>query len=319
MKLDQDLLERFEKTINTSHPDKGNISIKILGYGEISLVFQLENNDEMAFKRLPIFNSEKQVKRHIKAYELYQRDLLEKIGLHIPPFGSAYVKTKKNSYTLFLAQQKLNSSSLCHKIIHSVSQDQIELIYHLIMKELLKIFTFNKKNISKKVGIDAQISNWAIKNFDPEHIQVTEQTKFYYIDTSTPMFRIDGNEAMEAELFLESAPFFLRGILKLLFLQEVLDRYYDWRLVAIDMLANLYKEQKQNSIPGCLKIVNDFFSTEAKEFGIKKIHLQEVTDYYSSDKLIWEIFQSARRFDKFLQTKLLKGKYAFYLPPVIKR
>ena len=78
-----------------------------------------------------------------------------------------------------------------------------------------------------QVGIDLQISNWAIKNFSETGNKITSKTEFWYLDTSTPMFRVNKKEAMEAELFLKIAPSFLRGVLKIAFLQEVLDRYYD--------------------------------------------------------------------------------------------
>ena len=156
-------------------------------------------------------------------------------------------------------------------------------------------------------------------NFSYTGNKITEDSQFYYLDTSTPMFRINKKEAMEAELFLKSAPSFLRGLLKIAFLQEVLDRYYDWRLVTIDMLANLFKEQRKDLIPGCLKVVNKFFDNDAKDFKIKPILLKEVINYYKNDKQIWDIFQNARKFDRYLTTKIFHKKYNFYLPSSIQR
>ena len=40
-------------------------------------------------------------------------------------------------------------------------------------------------------------------------------------------YRIEGAEQLNAELFLRSAPSFLAWILRLLFLEDVVDRYYD--------------------------------------------------------------------------------------------
>ncbi|MFX1438196.1 MAG: hypothetical protein ACFFAA_13560, partial [Promethearchaeota archaeon] len=138
-------------------------------------------------------------------------------------------------------------------------------------------------------------------------------------DTSTPLFRKNNVEAMEAELFLKSAPSFLRFLIKALFVQEVVDRYYDWRLVAIDLIANFFKEQKSEIIPRLIRRINQFFKEEAKDFNIEPITFEEVHKYYKNDKMIWVIFQNARRLDRFLKTKLFKKKYDFYLPEKIKR
>jgi hypothetical protein len=133
------------------------------------------------------------------------------------------------------------------------------------------------------------------------------------------MFRKEGVEAMEAELFLKSAPSFLRFLLKAFFLQEVIDRYYDWRLVTIDLVANFFKEQKSEIIPRLIKRINRFFEEEASEFEIEPLTFEEVQKYYKSDKRIWVIFQNARRFDRFIKTKILRKEYDFYLPDKIKR
>ena len=320
MELDRNLLLEFESHINTVNPEIGKVPIKILGFGEISIVFQLGENENIVYKRLPIFENPVQVNRHIKAFNMYQTDLLvEKIGLNLVPSACEFINLGNGPITLFLAQEKVDPETFCHKLIHKISKEETYVMFHLLMKELLKIFDFNRKSTFAKVGIDSQISNWAVKNFKETGNKITKNSEFWYLDTSTPMFRVDKREAMEAELFLKSAPSFLRGLLKIAFLQEVLDRYYVWRLVTIDMLANLFKEQRKDLIPGCLEVVNKFFQNEAKHFNIEPIDAMEVVDYYKNDKQIWSIFQTAKQFDRYLQTKLLHKKYMFYLPPAIKR
>ena len=72
MKIDIGLLKDFERTIDTNQPEKGEIPIKILGYGEISLVFEIVGDPEhLAYKRIPIFDNEEQVERFIGAYNEY--------------------------------------------------------------------------------------------------------------------------------------------------------------------------------------------------------------------------------------------------------
>ena len=44
-----------------------------------------------------------------------------------------------------------------------------------------------------------------------------------------------------------------------------------------------------------------------------------IYEAYKNDKMIWVIFQNARKLDRFLKSKLFKKKYDFYLPDKIKR
>jgi hypothetical protein len=187
------------------------------------------------------------------------------------------------------------------------------------MRELKKVWTLNRDKDNIEVGLDGQISNFVVADYDQNNPTVTNTSKLIYLDTSTPMFRKNNIEAMEAELFLKSAPSFLRFLIKALFVQEVVDRYYDWRLVAIDLIANFFKEQKPEIIPRLIRSVNQFYREEALEFDIEPITFAEVYKYYKNDKMIWVIFQNARRLDRFLKAKLFRKKYDFYLPDKIKR
>ncbi|MFX1250905.1 MAG: DUF6206 family protein [Promethearchaeota archaeon] len=319
MKINVELLRKLEDTIDTVHPERGEVPIKILGYGEISLVFELLEDESIAYKRLPIFDTETQVKRHVSAYHKYQEILEKKIGLSIPPYDTAWFKTSSSNISLYCAQEKVLPESVGNKVIHQVSREDVQTFVRLVMKEMKKIWDFNRTNKTLEVGLDGQISNWSIIGYDPNNPRVTEDAQFLYLDTTTPMFRVNGVEAMEPDLFLKSAPSFLRWLLKALFVQEVVDRYYDWRLVTTDLIANFYKEQRPELIPGLIRSINDFFSSEASEFEIEPFTLEEIYSYYQGDKRIWTIFQTARRMDRYFKTQMLRGKYDFYLPPTIKR
>jgi len=320
MKINTDLIVKLEETIDTIHPERGEIPIKILGFGEISLVFELVDDPEkIAYKRLPIFDNEKQVKRHVNAYNEYNRILKEDIGLNVPDYGALWLKSPTGGIVLYCAQEKIPPESIGNRIIHELNNNDVKKLVLLVMRELKKVWAFNKDNVNINVGLDGQISNFSLLGYDPSNPKISENAKLLYVDTSTPMYRINEVEAMEAILFLKSAPSFIRWLLKALFLQEVMDRYYDWRLVTIDLIANFFKEQKPEIIPGLLKVVNKFFADEVNEFNIEPITFEEVHSYYKNDKMIWVVFQAFRKFDRFLKTKLFRKKYDFYLPEKIER
>ena len=320
MKINIELLKELEKTIDTYSPDKGKIPINILGWGEISLVFELVNDVEsVAYKRIPIFDNEMQVKRHIWAYNEYNRLLNEDCGLMLPDYDTAWFKDDEGGIQFYCVQEKLHPQSVGHKIIHDISNKEIETLVLLAMREMKKVWGHARKKKYLALGLDGQISNFAVKNYDPDNIKIDIDTELHYIDTSTPMFRINGKEAMEAVLFLKSTPSFLRGLIKAAFLQETVDRYYDWRKVTTDLVANFYKEQKPEMVPRLTRLVNKFLTDEASEFDIKPLTVEEIQKYYKSDANMWRIFQAARKIDRFLETRLFKRKYAFYLPGKIVR
>ncbi|MBD3193561.1 MAG: hypothetical protein GF317_00795 [Candidatus Lokiarchaeota archaeon] len=320
MKLDLELLKKFENNIDTIHPENGKIPIKILGYGEISLVFEILNDpNKLAYKRIPIFDNESQVKRHVWAYNEYNRILEEDVGLNMPEYDIAWFKDDLGKIKFYCVQQKIHPDSVGNKVIHNISIEEIKQLFLKVMREMKKVWKFSKYNPIIDVGLDGQISNFAIKDYDPENLKIDENTELYYLDTSTPMFKINGKEAMEAVLFLKSAPSFLRWLLKALFLEDTVNRYYDWRRVTIDLIANFFKEQKPELILPLINLANQFFRKEAADFDIEPIELKEIQDYYKSDRDMWIIFQSVRKFDRFLKTKIFKKEYEFYLPGEIER
>jgi len=320
LKIDIEILKKLEKSIDTFNPEKGEVPIKILGYGEISLVFELLNNPEqIAYKRIPIFDNETQVERHIWAYNEYNRLLTEDVGLNLPEYDVAWFKDEEEKIQFYCVQDKFPAESVGNKVIHQLSDEDIKTLILLVMREMKKVWDYGKNHNTIDLGLDGQISNFAVIGFDSNNPKIDLDTKLMYFDTSTPMFRVNGNEAMEAVLFLKSAPSFLRWLLKALFLEETIGRYYDWRKVTIDLVANFFKEQKPELIPELINLINKFFEEEANDFDIEPLTLEEVKKYYKSDSSMWVLFQNVRRFDRFLKTKIFKKKYDFYLPGKIER
>jgi len=320
MDIDLSLLQKFEKFIDTSQPEKGKIPIKILGYGEISLVFEIiGDSQEIAYKRIPIFDNIKQVKRHIWAYNEYNRILKENIGLIIPDYDAAWFIDENENIQFYCVQDKIDPNSVGNKVIHKISKEEIKTLVLLVLREMKKVWAYSKQNKKIDLGLDGQISNFSVIDYNHKSQLINENTKLRYLDTSTPMFKINGVEAMEAVLFLKSAPSFLRWLLKAAFLEDTVNRYYDWRRVSIDLIANFFKEQRRDMIKPLIRLVNTFFREEASEFNIKTIKLEEVQEYYKNDRDMWVIFQKVRKFDRFLKTKIFKKQYEFYLPPDIQR
>lgn len=187
----------------------------------------------------------------------------------------------------------------------------------MVLEETLKVAEHNRIHPDLQVGIDIQISNWGVEGFDPAEPRVNGDENLLFIDTSTPMIREDGVELLDAELFMKSVPPFLRPVVRALFLQDVLDRYYDIREIIRDLIANFIKEGRSDVVPALAHQANLFFTERMAEYDFKPLTLRDIKRYYRHDRLIWIVFQTARRIDRFIQTRILGRKYPYRLPDKI--
>ncbi len=156
--------------------------------------------------------------------------------------------------------------------------------------------------IDSRLGLDAQISNWALDTDDG----------FVYIDVTTPLIRDEaGNEMLDTDLFLASLPAFLRPGVRRFLLPEILGHYYDARAALLDLIGNLKKERLDNAIPAFLE--------EANHVVDPPITGKEISRYYRSDAVMWEILQRLRRTDRWWQHTIRRRGYPFLLPGKVDR
>ena len=321
LNIDLGLLEEFERHLDPRRPEESEIPARVLGYGEISTVFEIGTAEQkdIAYKRMPIFENTEELAEYEKSFREYIRLLGEEVGLELPPYDYTSLTSETGRLVMFLAQKKLVAESVGNKAMHLLPPEETIRLARKIFSELKKVWFFNKYQDKYEMGIDGQISNWSIKGFDPENPRLPEDIEFLYFDTSTPLFRVEGVDQLDPELFLRSAPSFLVWLLRSLFLEDVVTRYFDFRLVAIDFIGNFYKEQLPELIPDLVDMANDFFTGEAADLGIKPITIKDVRSYYREDALIWTLYLSMRKFDRFLRTRILRKEYPYVLPGKIKR
>jgi hypothetical protein len=319
--IDKKLLTSFEEGLDPRRPEKSTIPAEVLGYGEMSTVFAIgkEGHRDLAYKRMPIFLTKQEVTRYEKIYNEYNEILRDRVGIELPPYDAAVVETGRGRLVMFDVQKRLLSDSIGNRAIHTVTPDEVALLVRLVLRELKKVWVFNAKKTGVEIGIDGQISNWSIVGFDPAKPKVTDKSRLLYFDTSTPFIRKKGVELLDPELFLRAAPSFLVWLIRWLFLADVMTRYYDFHLVAIDLVANFYKEQRPELVPKLVGVVNDFFGKEARDLGVEPITEKEVVSYYKEDAWIWRLWLAFRRIDRFLKTRILMRPYPFILPGKIKR
>lgn len=301
MEKDQPILEEFETGLNPQSPEKSKVPATVKGYGEISSIFSIDGIPGKIFKRLPLFNKEADANKYVNNYNSYT-NALNKAGLTLPNDSTNIIMGEQ--VVLYVGQKELHKNEFCHRLLHTLTEGDSLKMIEKIFSEILKVWHFNLANKPElELSIDGQVSNWAAIN-----------NQIVYVDTSTPLFKINGEEQLDPELLLNSTPGVLKWIIRKFFLEEVMNRYYDLRLVYIDLVANLYKEQKEALIDQSLEIANQLLSDD-----FKAISRKEIDVYYKDDKFTWQLFLFFRKIDRWFTNKILRKKYQFILPGKIKR
>jgi hypothetical protein len=254
-------------------------------------------------------------------YRDYIQVLREHVGLRVVDSEIVgLADARKGCVVVYIVQERLPTKSIGHHAIHGLSDEEIHKLVLATLRQTRKVFSFNRRNQGVlEVGFDGQISNWAILGFDPTAPLLADgEIELVYLDTSTPMLRRDGQEQLDPELFLRSAPIFLVWLLKMLFLEDVMTRYYDFHQVAVDLVANFYKEQRPELVPELVHTVNTFFRTEFKDETLEPVTEDEIRSYYREDVWIWRSYLAARKLDRALH-RLLGRDYVYILPGRTKR
>ena len=111
--VDFDLLQQFELSVDPTSPENCPIPCRVLGYGEISTVFEIqaEGMTGLAFKRMSIFEAPEELDEYLETYQEYNRLLDEDIGIHLPPHGYAILIDGTGSPIFYIIQQKVAAAS----------------------------------------------------------------------------------------------------------------------------------------------------------------------------------------------------------------
>ncbi len=316
---DQDFLNRFEEGLNPIDPDHSRIPAHVLGYGEMSTVMTISGaNPNLVFKRMPMFHNTSELESYLKLYSSYLHHLTA-AGINVVPASITSVVPAEGNVVVYIIQERQASNALVNKAIHNVPIKEIEHLFNAILRRIGQVFTYNDANDGQvAIGIDAQMSNWTIVDYDDFVRDPQDSLELIYIDTSSPLLRLGNQEQLNPELFLRAAPSFLRWIIRLMFVDDLLTRYYQRRQVIIDVLANLYKEKRPDMIPALLVTANKFLEQHNRGTPFKPITQQEVNGYYKEDARIWSIYLTFRRLDRQLH-RLFCRPYPYVLPGHVAR
>ena len=314
MNVNIEILEKFENELNPAYPEKSSLAFKILGYGEISTTFAIDEMPGVAFKRMPPFADKDVIKDYKKTIDKYYLLLTDSCQIPVATYDFHEMTNRYGEHILYVAQPQLPQTSIGNHILKNKTPGDMKLMIKTVCELLLNICQYNHDRMPKEsVGLDGQISNWSFEFINSKFC------KPVYFDITTPLIRINGKEQLDTEIFLKSCPSMLVWLVRWKFLQEVLDRYYDTRSVLIDLAANFHKEGRQDLIDTAVSIINQQIAEKGLGKMILPLNRPEIDAYYKNDAFIWSLFLMLRRMDRAIKTKFLKKRYNFILPGKIKR
>jgi len=273
----------------------GDVSqLSLLGYGEISCVLEFSvGNSAFACKRLPVFPNETARAAYAAVFDEYLHVLADR-GTSPTPSRLLTLEGPGEQRRVYCVQPRLDGLALLPKWLESASDDDARRVFLDIVARV--------ENVARgDVGIDGQLSNWALV-----------EGKLSYLDVTTPLLRdAQGSERLDMNLFLASLPWALRFPVKKLMLRGILDKYYVPRGIVLDLFGNLLKEKLGTKITLFLEALGNRFTPCISE--------KEIRDYYASDASTWALLQRLRRIDRAWQTKVRNRTYPFLLPGHIDR
>ncbi len=286
--IDESSLRELEATVQAALRTGDDSALRVLGRGEISVVLGWPADaPAWACKRLPPFPDEAAANRYVAVFDRYTAELGRR-GVHVLDTEQHRLGAGDGTEVLYCVQPVLAADSLAVAIARD-EPDRAEALLGAIVEAVLAV-------VDASVGLDAQLSNWAVVD-----------GRLAYFDVTTPLLRrADATSELDAEVFLASLPWALRAPVRRVLLPGILERYHEPRAVVLDLAANLVKERLDHLIPTVLAVANPRLE--------RPLTVDEVRRDYRADARMWALLQALRRADRAWQRHVRRRTYPFLLP-----
>ncbi len=291
--IDADALATLDAHVRHALATHDASDLTVLGYGEISTVLGWPTGSPtVACKLLPPM-APAQLAAYRRVFGRYL-DTLGTTGVIVPRSEIHTVHRPDGVEVGYVVQPVLPGEALAPRRLAAAAPRADHPL-------LLAIVDAVRRTVSDRVGLDAQLSNWALVD-----------GTLWYLDVTTPMLRdAAGREQLDLEPVIGSVPAALRPAVRRFVAPDILARYYALRPALRDLAANLHKERLTNWIPAVLEAVNALVD--------EPLTAAEIADDYREDARTWALMQRLRRMDRSWQHRARRRTYPFLLPGRIDR
>jgi len=311
--IDRGLIKAFEDQLDPANPTAGSIPARVIGYGEMSTVLEIGGQSDCVYKRMAGFHSVPEAEAHAEAIHSYCVALRD-AGVDVAETQSLALCNDHGEHLLYLVQPQVPAERVGNVYCGRAEESCFVEAFELLLGHYTAIWRRNQACPRGEVlGLDGQISNWAFLPGEDDSPHPV------YFDVGLPLMRRDGVEVMDVEIGLRPLPGPLAWVVRVCFVSEVLNRYYDLHEVLLDLVGNFYKEGYPEKIPKAMEMVNSFLDGPAHGLGIAPLTREAVDAYYRRDAFIWRVFLGLRRFDRAVRSRLLRRRYPYVLPGRIRR
>ena len=243
-------------------------SLQSIGAGEMTCVLSWHG---LACKRLPPLSDTTRLERHC-ALILEYVDRLEAAGIAV--IDTAVQLAYRHGYAAaYVVQPQLERSTLVPVVMASMAPGPARALAGMV---------FDRVELANAVGIglDANLSNWAVRDGRP-----------LYIDVSTPMLRdAAGRHRLDSDLFVSTMPVLLRGLVRRYFVKDLLDRYYVPRSVFENLIGDLPNSSLEALTSPLLEDVNARLLTPLTR--------AQIESYRREDRLTWGLIRWSLRLER---------------------
>ena len=308
-----DVLARFEARLDPARPEAA-AGVAIIGYGEVSTVFALAELPGRVCKRMAGFGDARAVEHYTEVVRRYI-DFLEAEGVRVVETAILPIARSGRAPVVYLVQPQLAAERLGNHLLRYADDATFCARLDAVLARIGRLLRSNReRRDGRSVTVDAQLSNWHFgaagsEGGDP-----------LLIDIGTPFMRKDGIDEIGVELFLAPVPPGIRAFYRRArAVEHYLDAFFDARSLLVDAVANFHKEGRPDRIELGLERVNRWLAEDVADLGGRPIRADDVDRYYRNDAKTLELYLRARRFDRFVRTRLLHQRYDFILPGAIRR
>lgn len=287
-------LGELEATVQRALRSGDEGPLRILGYGEVSLVVGWPTDQpRVAAKRLPVFVDRDGAEAHGEVITDYLAALRSR-GVQLVDSAYALTPAADGRWAAYVIQPVLESHWLAPDVLAAADEDDGRELIASIVDAVVTV-------VDERIGLDAQLSNWART---PDGLR--------YLDVTTPFLTgADGRSRLDLGVVTSALPAVLRPPARRFVAPGILARYHRIREVLQDLAGNLLKERLDRWVDPTIEIANGRLDQPLDRTGVER--------WYRSDARLWEAMLRVRRADRWWQRTVRRRPYPTLLPGRIDR
>ena len=250
----------------------------------------------VVYKKMPAFLHRADAEAYIEHYRDYNTLLRDEVGIAVPHFDARIVE-RESQVIIYVVQERVEPASVCHIILREIEAAAAERLFGAILREYTKLYRYNRRRAAEEfqIGLDGQIPNWAIAGYGGNPSALTGEERLLYLDTNVPMIRIAGRDVVSTDMYFQALPGVARGLIKRMDLDtEVMDRYYQMRLIMLDFLGNILVRGRPDLLLRFVEMSNEVLAGPFAADDLLPFTVEEVEAYYRRDVFIWRVWRSLK-------------------------